>query len=152
VLQSNTALSRLQLAALFASTRIVAHPACPQTGRTQDLLGRADSLELAFNTKPLRTLCESEFQAKSDLGERVAEILKHRLADLRAATSTKDLIAGRPLELDGADRQLMAIDLCDNHRIVFCANHTRNPTNETDDLDWPRISRIKILRIERSHD
>jgi len=39
-------------------------------------------LELAFESKPLRTVCETEVQAKLELeGATVAEILKHRLAD-----------------------------------------------------------------------
>ncbi len=109
-------------------------------------------MELAFDTKSLRTTCESEAHARRELGAKVAEILKHRLADLRAATSAKDLVAGRPRELAGADHQHMAVDLCDSHRIVFSANHPNNPTTETGDLDWARVSRIKLLRIERGHD
>lgn len=108
-------------------------------------------MELAFNSKSLRTICESERQAKLELGDAVAEILKHRLADLRAATSVKDLVAGRPRVLDGAALQQMVVDLRDGYRIVFTANHTKNPMTETGDLDWERVSRIKILRIERDH-
>lgn len=81
----------------------------------------------------------------------MAEILKHRLADLRAATSVKDLVAGQPRELDGADRHHMAIELCDGLRLIFCANHSINPITETGDVDWSRVSRIKILRIEGNH-
>ena len=29
----------------------------------------------------------------------------------------------------------------------FCANHASNPVTENGDIDWPRISRVKILRI-----
>ena len=112
---------------------------------------RIHCLELAFETKSLRMICESENQAKRKLGSNVAESLRRRLADLRAATSVRDLIAGRPRELDVADRQHMAVDLWDGHRIVFCANHSKNPVTETDELDWSRISRVKILRIERDH-
>lgn len=89
--------------------------------------------------------------AKRQLGAKVAEILKHRLADLRAATSPKDLVASLPRELDSGDSQHMAVDLCDGYRIVFSANHSNNPRTETGDLDWARVSRIKILRIESGH-
>ncbi|MBZ5524354.1 MAG: hypothetical protein LAP21_19120 [Acidobacteriia bacterium] len=106
-------------------------------------------MELAFDSKPLRTICESEAQAKLELGIKVAEILKHRLADLRAAASPKDLLAGHPQI--GEDRQHMVITLCDGHRIVFKANHTNNPMTTNNELDWARISRIKILRIESDH-
>ena len=105
-------------------------------------------MELAFDSKSLRTICESERQAKLKLGDAVAEILKHRLADLRAAASVKDLIAGRPRRLYSASLQQMAVDLRDGYRLVFTANHAKNPMTQTGDLDWERVSRIKILRIE----
>jgi plasmid maintenance system killer protein len=108
-------------------------------------------LQLAFETKPLRTICESERHAKHEFGDAVAEILKHRLADMCAATSVNDLVAGQPRALAGAAPQQMVVDLNDSYRIVFTANHTKNPVTETGNLDWKRVSRIKILRIERDH-
>lgn len=109
-------------------------------------------MELAFESKSLRTICENEAHAKRKLGPTVAEVLKHRLADLRAATSVKDLVVGRPRVSDSADHQHMVIDLCDDHRMVFCANHLSNPVAESGKLDWLKVSRIKILRIENDHD
>jgi hypothetical protein len=109
-------------------------------------------LELAFDSKLLRTICENDEHAKRQLGRSVAEILKHRLADLRAAASPKDLVAGRPRVLHGGDRQYMAVDLPDGYRVVFSANHAKNPMTETGDLDWARVGRIKILNIERGHE
>jgi len=103
-------------------------------------------LELAFHTKSIRSICESGDQAKRELGAEVSKALKHRLGDMRAATSPKDLVAGRPRI--GADGQHMVIDLCDGHRIVFKANHPNYPKRDTDELDWARVSRIKIMRIE----
>ena len=106
-------------------------------------------MELAFDSKSLRTICESEAQAKLELGAPIAELLKRRLADLRAARSIKDLVAGQPRI--GADGQYMVVDLCDGHRIVFKANHTNCPMTNANEVDWPRISRIKILRIESAN-
>lgn len=108
-------------------------------------------MELAFNSKSLRTICESERQAKLVLGDKVAEILKHRVADLRAAKSVKDMVAGQRRVLDGTQGRYMVVDLCDGRRIVFTANHTKNPITRSGDLDWERVSRIKILRIEGDH-
>jgi hypothetical protein len=109
-------------------------------------------LELAFETKLLRTICESEAHAKRELGPQVAEALKHRLADLRAASSPKDLVAGNPRELGGPGSQRqMVVDVCDGHRIVLCANHPKNPMTTLDDLEWSRVSRVKILRIEKDN-
>jgi hypothetical protein len=106
-------------------------------------------LELAFESKELRDICESEAESKRVLGDDVAEMLRHRLADLDAATSPKDLLAGRPRLAE--DGQSMIIDLCEGHRIVFTANHPDNPTTPGGDLDWTKVRRIRILRIESEH-
>ena len=115
----------------------------------RSLPGGANTLELAFESKSLRAICENDAKAKDKLGPPVAETLKHRLADLRAATSTKDLLSGLPRV--GADPQHMIVDLCNGYSMVFKANHTLNPKTETDQVDWERVSRIKILRIETDH-
>ncbi len=105
-------------------------------------------MQLAFDSKELREICESDSQARLDLGDAVAEMLKHRLADMRAAKSAKDLVAGKPRT--HPDSQHMLIDLSDGYTIVFKANHTNNPLTEAGDLDWAKVTRIKILRIDHA--
>lgn len=109
-------------------------------------------MELAFDSESLRNICEKEAEARGKLGPSIAELLKHRLADLRAAVSVKDLIVGRPRLIDPTDNRFMVIDLYSTHQIVFRANHTKNPLTERGDIDWPKVIRIKILRIEEIHE
>lgn len=109
------------------------------------------ALELAFATKSLRQLCENEARAKRDLGGTVAEKLKRRLADLRAAECVKDLIAGRPHEVEGATHRHFAVSLCEGARIVFCANHNTIPLEKSGGVDWSKVSRVKILEVTNSH-
>lgn len=109
-----------------------------------------DTLELAFDSKELRSICESEDYAKQQLSALVVEALKHRLADLRAAISIKDLIAGKIRPLDNADQRII-VDLCEGYQLIFCANHPRNPLLESGNLDWSRVSRIKILGIKNDY-
>lgn len=106
-------------------------------------------MELAFDSRSLRSICESEDQAKDKYGTAVAEILKHRLADLCAATSIKDLLVGQQRPLEGTNDLCRILDLCENYQIVFCANHPKNPLTETGRVDWSRVSRVKIMLIER---
>ena len=108
-------------------------------------------MQLAFHSAWLRTICESERIAKGELGGAAAEVLKHRLADMTAATSVSDLVAGRPRVLEGTPRDQMAVELCEGYVITFVANHTKNPITEPGDMDWKRVNRIKILRIECDH-
>ena len=108
-------------------------------------------MELAFDSQGLRTICENEARANDELGLAAAGALKNRLADLRAATTIYDLVAGRPRFLE-TDNQRLIVDLSNGRRIVLEANHTVNPTTESGRLDWARISRIKLLRIESDYD
>jgi ribosomal protein L29 len=81
------------------------------------------TLELAFETKPLREICESEHKAKQELGAKVAEELKRRLADLRAAASVEDLPVAKPRKISGT----CIFDLAEGYRLVVAPNHTKNP-------------------------
>lgn len=121
--------------------------------RFHDLLqGYRFALDLAFDSKLLRTICENEEEAFHELGRPVGEVLKHRLADLRAAISINDLLVGQPRILDGeVQSQYLIIDLCDGYQMIFSANHPNNPIGENGKIDWQKVSRIKILRIERNY-
>jgi len=106
------------------------------------------TLVISFADKSLRQLCENETIAKRKLGIKVAEKLKRRLADLRAASYVEDLVVGEPRELEG----MMTVNLCDDYRIIFCANHHSTPRLDTGAINWSMVNRIKILRIEGNHD
>lgn len=105
-------------------------------------------MEIAFAKKSLRLLSESEDVAKRELGVKIAEKLMRRLADLRAATCVKDLVVGRPREIKGDLHAYIAVDLCDSSHIVFCVNHNTTPLLKRGGVDWSKVGRIKILRIE----
>jgi hypothetical protein len=104
-------------------------------------------LELAFDSKSLRDLCEKEAKARRELGPEVAQKLKHRLADMRAAESPKDLIVGRPRETESANPGCFVIDLAAGLLLSFCANHKRVPLLTSGGVDWSKVNRIKILAI-----
>lgn len=103
-------------------------------------------LEIAFETKELRELCESTDAARNTFGDDVAASLRRRLADLRAATCFSDIVASPPTQVDGGS--LMAIDLANDCRIFLAANHIRNPMLESGQIDWLSIDRIKIVDIK----
>ena len=105
-------------------------------------------MELAFATKSLRSVCESAEEARRKLGSAVSEKLKRRLADLRAAVSAQDLIAGHPCELDGARQRRIALQLTNGYRLLLCPNHSVPPKLESGKLDWAKVSRVKLLRVE----
>jgi hypothetical protein len=104
-------------------------------------------LDLAFDTQLLRNLCESDQKAKQKLGRAVAEQLKRRVADLRAANTIDDLVASSPYALDGSAS--LAVELSDGWRVVFAANHTKVPVVGSGAIDWSAVNRIRIVAIEQ---
>lgn len=108
---------------------------------------------IAFDSLPLRAVCEDANQADSDLGPVVARTLRSRLADLRAATSPADLVAGRPRVVVDGDREYMELSVGEGFRILFEANHVNNPRDTASRIDWAKVSRIKIvgIRNDSSH-
>ena len=105
-------------------------------------------MELAFSTQALRALCESEERAVRELGVDLASILKRRLADLRAASNATDLVAGTPRPALHSKDELM-LDLADGLTVFLAANHAAIPRLRSGDIDWSRVSRVKLLRIEK---
>lgn len=109
------------------------------------------ALEIAFQTRELRDICEKEPNAVDALGMDTAGALKRRLADLRAANSIEDLVVGKPTALHGPGEGRMAISLTENYRLVLSANHRHHPLTEDGDVNWPQVRRVKVERIERLH-
>jgi len=105
-------------------------------------------LELAFSTKALRAVCESEERALREFGVELASILKRRLADLRAAANATDLVAGNPRPAPHSKEELM-LDLADGLTVFLAANHAAIPRLRSGNIDWSNVSRVKLLRIEK---
>lgn len=103
-------------------------------------------MQIAFISKSLRTVCENQADADAAFGAKVAEVLRHRLADLRAAEAMTDLIAGRPQLDDVAEQAVM--ELCDGYQIIISVNHPTTPKVETGTVNWEKVTRVKIVAIE----
>lgn len=108
-------------------------------------------LKLAFHTKSIRQLCESQRYADRQLGLELARILRSRLADLRAAACVSDIVVGCPREVERVPHRHFAVDLTDGVRLVLCANHMVIPVLGDGSVDWSNVSRVKILGLEDNH-
>jgi hypothetical protein len=106
-----------------------------------------DILQLAFDTKHLRNLCESSADAITELGQDLARDLMQRLADLDSAVTIKDILLGQPRVSETGD---LVIDLMRGYRLQCRANHPNNPKITTGAIDWNKVSRIKIVGITNS--
>jgi hypothetical protein len=103
-------------------------------------------LELAFETAALRDICESEENAKRKLGVKVAAGLKRRLSDFQAIRAFDELPVAPPKK----NSNNYVIPLPEKWRLVVTAGHGENPTLLSGNIDWARVTRLKILRIEKA--
>ena len=105
-------------------------------------------VELAFRTRTLRARCEDPATAKTDWTPEVREQLQNRIADIRAADSPLELIAGAPKLLEGRHPSL-EIRLTHDYVIVCQVNHAAIPRNEQAKVQWKRIRRVRVDEIRR---
>ena len=84
----------------------------------------------------------------TQLGSDGARLLRHRLADLQAASSPLDLPIAQPQPVGEAPEPRMALPVSHRHQLVFVSNHITTPLTNTGAVDWTLVTRIKILRIE----
>jgi hypothetical protein len=103
------------------------------------------ALELAFETKALRDICESEAIAKRKLGAKVADALRRRLSDFRSIDSFDELPFAKPKK----NSNIVAFDLPDDWQLIVTGGHGDNPKLASGKTDWSKVTRLKIARIEK---
>ena len=107
---------------------------------------------LSFDNKHLRKICEIKEFGIEQLGETVAKKLRTRLADIIAAGNIFDIIAGKPTVKGDFPYELLQLDLADNYKLLFCASNQKKHYLERGNLDWGRVNRLKLLKIERQNE
>jgi hypothetical protein len=108
-------------------------------------------MEIAFRTRSLRELCESEEKMRKEFGLGVATTLKARLADLRAANVIADLPIGEPMVMSRPGGCALLINIGVGCRMIIQANHRSSPIL-SGSVDWSAVTRVKIISIERTDD
>jgi hypothetical protein len=106
------------------------------------------SMELAFRTRKLRKLCQDHDDAVEAIGEAAADVLRTRLADLRAVTYLSDLPAGRPEILDDDPPRLRFL-LRDGWALLASVSHQVTPRTPQGDLDMTRVRRALVQEVTR---
>ncbi len=103
-------------------------------------------MELTFRTRELRTLCQDHDMAVTKMGEPAADVLRTRLADLRAVTYLSEIPAGRPSIVD-ADPPQLHFELRAGWLLQMAVGHADVPRTEQGELDQSRVRRAQVLRI-----
>lgn len=108
-------------------------------------------MDIAFLSKSLRDICESENALIERFGAQVANGVKDRLSDLRAATSINDVVLGNPRHLTGKQANCVCIDLPEDFNLMLCSNHVKATSGKTDNINWSSVTRVKILSIGKDN-
>lgn len=111
-------------------------------------------MEVAFATRKLDKLCNSQKNMRADLGQRCAERLGQRLAELEGATTLEDmrrLPGARCHELTGDRKGQLAVDLVQPIRLIFAPDHDPRPEKPDGGLDWGAVTKVVIVEIVDYH-
>ncbi|WP_439684002.1 hypothetical protein [Cupriavidus oxalaticus] len=110
------------------------------------------SIQLAFQTAKLRQICESSVSAKRSLGETAARALRTRLADFQAGMSPTDMVDLGFAAFDRGSDIRITISIEGGYAVIATVNNRPEPRLENGQVDWKRVTRLKILSIERANE
>ena len=102
---------------------------------------------IAFSTEEIRELCTIDNTAVRELGQKGAETLKNRLADIDAAESISEVLAGSPRRALVADQDCYLIDLADSLVLTLRCNHVNPKRDKQGQIDWTRVRRVKVISV-----
>ena len=109
-------------------------------------------MEITFDNRRYQELSEQQTLAQKEFGKVGAHRLRSRLADLAAAKSVRDLVAGRPHPLKGDRTGQFALDLEGAKRLVFRPANDPVPCREDKSIDWSKVTSICVVFIGDYHD
>jgi len=110
------------------------------------------AMKFEFANNHLEKLCEKENYAVKKIGKACTQKLFARMADIRAATKVKELIVGDPHPLTGKRKGQFSVAIGEGNCIIFIPTNNPTPLIGKDKIDWPLVTKIKIIEIGDYHD
>lgn len=105
---------------------------------------------LAFDNQELREKCEDNDFAYKEFGREASDALRGRLADLDACNNVLDIPIGNPGRIEYNNDECYKVDIDKDYKLIFSCNHTKRPTNESGQIDWGKVTRIKLLELRKN--
>lgn len=109
-------------------------------------------MEVYFRDREIERLCLERRRAQQKLGKAGARKLRTRLADLYAASSPEELVAGYPHPLRGDRQGQFAVRLHGGFRLCFEPYEAPCPRTPDGSIDWSRVTTILIVWVGDYHD
>jgi hypothetical protein len=104
-------------------------------------------VKLAFQTKDLRTLCESQLKAERAFGMEVARRLRGLLADLDTAETLQEIPVEELRESEDGNPDEFESPLDDCYVVRMRANHSGLDRSSAERIDRSTVRRLKIIDI-----
>lgn len=105
----------------------------------------ATRLDLAFENKALRYVCESLVKAQNKIGKEPAAELHARLADMEAADSLCDLTWVK-IEFGPTSA---TVQFHKGYRLIIAPNGAKAPVRD-EGVDWTKVDRLLLKKLEQA--
>jgi proteic killer suppression protein len=115
-------------------------------------------LDIFFKSKKLQKSIDEGSQLEKMHESKRAKKIQIRMAELRAAESLMDFWPpksgpSRCHELtQGRRNGQLSVDLDHPYRLIFVPEHEPVPEREGGGLDWSKVTAVKILGVEDTHE
>ena len=111
-------------------------------------------MDILLRERKFEKQCNQQTELVRAQGGRRAQLIRARLDALRAATCLEDLrnVPGRLHELKGNRKGQLSYDLDHPYRLIFMPDHKPLPSTEDGGMDWRRVTAVRILGIEDTHE
>ena len=111
-------------------------------------------MEVSCSTKKLAKLLNCQKEVLRAYGPENGKRLITRLADIAAAETLADLSRlpqARLHEHKANNDEQISVDVKHPYRLMLAPDHPDTPRKPDGGLDWARITRVRILRIDDPH-
>lgn len=111
-------------------------------------------MDVTFVGKKLREECNDQRLLQKRHGQKRAKRILQRLSDLRAAKVLEDMrnIPGRCHELRHDRAGQFSLDLDHPYRLIFEPANEPVPRKPDGGINWHKVTVIKILGVEDTHE
>lgn len=112
-------------------------------------------MEVSFATRKMQKGCSSDKAMRRQWGDRLAQKLQQRLAELAAADSLADIArlpAAHCHELTGDRAGQLSVDLSHPYRLLFAPGNEPIPCKDDGGLDWTKVTKVVVLEVCDTHE
>ena len=108
-------------------------------------------MDLAFQTKELRDVCERRAVATAKIGVAAALELEQRLADIDAVETAAELIRLFPDYVVKRASDEFLLRLSSGHELVLRSGHVETATTPDGSTDWTKVMRFRVMALDTDH-